>query len=209
MKTGSKRIPPKQLEKMMQDYLSYLPGWKQLQRNILGRESGPILQCIGLEALSGGSYRVVGYIHVLTAPSVVGNMELMQDLQSSGYVRPIDHQRRLEKTVEALRQELVPKITEPLDPIKVLELYEQKVIPRHYEAYSLATLNAYLGNKERAFYWSSRYTKLANEMPMPWQESTKEKRAFLDLLEKWIIEGTERQYLEEILQMERKKWGAT
>jgi hypothetical protein len=207
MKARFKQITLKELEPMVRDYLAHLPGWQQVQRNTLARTEGPILQCIGFEALSFGPYRPVGYIQVLIVPSAVGGMELPQYLKEIISIRRMEHERRLEKVIEAMRHEFKPDITQPLDSRAVLELYEREATPKSYEAYSLASLNAYFGNKERALYWSARFNELVEELYMPWQEWDKERRAFLDTLEMWIREGTEKQSLEEILQKEKEKWG--
>lgn len=208
MRSRPRKITLKELEPVIRYYQARLPGWDMILRDSLARTTGPILQCIGFDRLSSEDYRPVSFIRVLTAPEVVGAMELAQHLNARvGYVRLAEHERLRERVVDAMQREFVPKITRALDPIEVLKLYERKAIPKSPEAYSLAALNAYLGKKKRALYWCSRFNKLVDKLGHPWQEWDKERRAFLDRLERWIHEGTEKRHLEEILRKEKEKWG--
>jgi hypothetical protein len=206
MSTKFRRITLKELEPVVQYYQSQLPGWTLIRRATLVRMNGPVLQGITFDRLSYGAYRPVGYIRILTAPEVRGGMELPQFLDAKMSIRLGEHERVREKIVDAMRHEFAPNITRPLDPFEVLKLCERKAIPTSPEAYSLATLNAYLGKKERALYWCSRFNKLVDALKRPWGDEDKERRAYLDLLEKWISEGTEKQHLEEVMQREREKW---
>jgi hypothetical protein len=101
----------------------------------------------------------------------------------------------------------VPSIDQPLDAADVLTLYEQRAVPTSAEAYSLAPLNAYLGNDRRASYWCSRFTELVNSTGNPWQSFDYKRRDFLDQLENWLQAGDAKRQLERVRQEQRLKWG--
>jgi hypothetical protein len=192
----------------MEFYHSAFPNWKIVRNDTLVREDGPVLQGITFDRLSGGDYRPIGHIRVMVAPEDVWGYELTQDLNIK--VRHIErraHEMLKNKVVEAIHAEFVPRVDQPLHAQEVLNLYEQRAVPTSPEAYSLAPLNAYLGNDSRALYWCSRFSELVDAVSNPWQDSDYKRRAFLDQLEKWLQAGNAKQQLERVLQEERRKWG--
>ena len=207
-------INRKDLKRITEDYHSrYFPDWKVIDFDMLARESGPILQAIVLDRSSDDIYRPTGCLQVLTAPrGGRGGMELPQRLKrpngSSGrYVRLQSHEKKRDETVEALRQQIVPSIERPLVVSEVLELYEREAIPTAPEAFSLATLRAYLGYNQEARKWCAKFKELQEQRREHWSEITHQQLDLITSLEQWLDEGTARQHLEEVLQEERRKLG--
>jgi len=194
------------MRRIIEDYHNYFPDWKVIDFDALARESGPILQGIALDRLSGDIYRPMGFIQVLTAPrSERGGMELSQILRYD--VRLQSHEKKRDEIVAELRRQIVPSIERPLVVSEVLELYEREAIPTAQEAYSLATLRAYLGYKKEARKWCAKFENLEERRREHWSKVIYEQFDFIASLEQWLDEGTARQHLEEVLQEERRKLG--
>ena len=197
-----RKLKPSELEPLVKDYHEFFPKWDVFQRDTLIRLNGPVLQGVFLERQSRRAYQPMGFIRILAAPGGGGTPQRVLDsVDSRG------HKRELPKMVEAIRREFVPSVDAPLVPEEVLELCEREAIPKSPEAYSLATLNAYLGHEERALYWCHRFPELIDEERLGMQEWDLERRDFLIKLEGWIQGGEVREQLEQVLQTERKKWG--
>ncbi len=61
-----KRLTISELRVIVEDYRRAFPGWQVLERALIARENGPLLQYIGFERLWGGIYRIqcgVYYLH--------------------------------------------------------------------------------------------------------------------------------------------------
>jgi len=198
----------KELRPIVLDYLVAFPGWQFLLPDMFARENGPILQYIGFERVSGGAYRPECGNYALCVPNRGGGLGLQFLYSRSVHcINPRTHERLRDRAVDAMRKEFVPKVDAPLVPEEMLEICEQKAIPKPAQAHSLAALNAYLGHEERALYWCSRFTELVEGMGLGWAEWDIQRRAFLNLLVEWIEEGEAKERLERILQEERKNWG--
>lgn len=203
-------IELKEMERIVKDYHTYFPKWKILDGDILVRESGPILQGIVLyRPVDADTYTPTGFIRVLTAPKMAVVMEWPQRLEwpkgSECAVSPQEHEGVRAEIVEALRQQLTPAIDRPLVAVEVLKLYERKAMPTALEAYSLATLRAYLGYEQEARQWCARFKELAGKKGQRYEYE--EELYFLKSLQQRLDEGTARKHLEEVLQAERCKLG--
>jgi hypothetical protein len=196
----------KELRPVVEDYHRAFPSWQLLEAELLGRESGPLLQVIGFERLSGGSYRVICGIYYLCIPDRDGRFGV-QFLSIKRSIHPREHTSLRDKVVEAIHQEIIPSVDVPLAPEQVLAMHEANEPIRSPDAHHLAALNAYLGHNERALYWCSRFTELVNSHGLGWQDFDYKRRAFLDQLEQWLKAGEAKQRLERVLQEERRKWG--
>lgn len=197
-----------ELRAIVDFYHEYFPAWKIIEKDTLVREDAPIAQAITFERLSGGEYRPTGHIRVLVAPEDTWVFELSQRLNIK--FRQINRRQDREyrpQVLEAIRSEFVPSVDKPLVAEEVLQLYEEKSYPSASEAYSLASLNAYLGHNDRAMYWCFRFNELVDNTRLPWHHFDFKRRAFLDQLEKWLRVGDAKQQLERVLQEERRKWG--
>lgn len=203
------RLTLHELDAIMRFYHGRFPDWKVIQRDLLVREDGPVVQGIAFERLSDGEYRPTGHIHVLIAPSSHWPLELSQWLNVR--VRQIERRRDTpevrESVIRAIHGEFVPQVGSPLCAEQVLSLYEARATPTSPEAYSLASLNAYFGHDERALHWCSRFTDLVNKSGISWQGCDLARRSLLDKLETWIQVGTARQELDRVLVDARRKWG--
>lgn len=202
------RLTTKELRPIVDFYHARFPTWRIVRDDTLVRDDGPVLQGITFDRLSYGVYRPTGHIRVLVAPQDSWVFELCQKLNVKvrQVTRRQDNPEFRDRVVEAIRAEFRPNVDAPLVAEEVLRLYEREAVPTSVQAYSLATLNAYLGQDVRALYWCSRFTELANEGGRTWQEFDYKQRASLDSLEQWINEGVAKQQLERVLQDERHKW---
>ena len=205
-------IKAKQIRILLQDYLKAFPEWQALTDYSLARATGPIMQGITLYRSHGSDkYIPTGYIRVLTAPTVVGTMELPQRLllpnRAERWITLKSHPRVIDEVIEALRRQIVPSLQQPLVPSQVLQLYMHEALPTVSEAYSLATLNAYFGFDTQAREFCVRYRELADRLRPYWGTSVYEELGFLSTLEIWLNTGTAREHLAEVLQAERVKCG--
>lgn len=208
MSTARRRISVSQIKQIAHDYQGSLAGWQQIRPGILGRATDAVAQCVGFECLSTGTYRPVGFLRVLVAPDTPGVMELPQHLNVKlRQISEAQHERLRGQVLEAMRREFIPSIDGPLGSGAVLDFYEQKAVPTSPQAYSLSALNAFLGRFEKARFWSQRFTELVLSLERPWEESDKERRAFLDELEQWIQAGSVSQRLAEVVKEQKRKLG--
>jgi hypothetical protein len=202
-----KPLTVKELEPFVQDYHHEFQGWQILERTLIVRECGPVMQGIGFQCLSTGRYRPICSIYYLCVPNRdagFGVQFLKHPVQD---IDPRAHERLRDKVVEAIHREIIPSVDAPLDPEQVLELHESRQPIRSPDAYDLAALNAYLGHNERALYWCKRFPELVNEHGLGWQEFDHKRQAFLTDLKQWIEAGQAKEQLGRIVQEERRHWG--
>jgi len=197
----------KELQPIVADYHRAFPDWHLLEGEVLGRESGPLLQVIGFERLSGGDYRPSCAVFYLCVPDRDGGFGPQWLNIKVRVIHPRAHASLRDKAVEAIHKEIVPNVDAPLDPEQVLAMHETSNPVRSPDAHHLAALNAYLGHDERALYWCARFTELVNSHGLGWQDFDYKRRAFLDQLEQWLNAGEARRQLERVVQEERRKWG--
>jgi hypothetical protein len=202
-----KRMTAKELRPIVEDYHRAFPDWRVLEGELFARESGPVMQVIGFERLSTGSYRPVCGVYYLCIPDRDGRFGHQFLNVKVRQVHPRAHESTRDKVVEAIHSEIVPSVDAPLDAEQVLQMHEAYEFIRSPDAHHLAALNAYLGHDERALYWCSQFSSLVEQLGLGWQDFDLKRRAFLDQLEKWLQAGDAKQQLERVLQDERHKWG--
>jgi hypothetical protein len=196
----------KELEPIVADYHRALPNWHVLEKELIARESGPILQYIGFERLSTGAYRVqYGIYYLCVADRDGGFVPNYLSVKQSIHARA--HNSMRDKVVEAIHKEIVPSVDALLDPEQVLSLHEAHEPIRSPDAHHLAALNACLGHDDRALYWCCRFPELVEETGLGWHEWDYKRQAFLESLKQWIEAGEAKEQLEPIVQDERRKWG--
>jgi hypothetical protein len=224
-------IKKKDIVRIVRDYQPAFPGWEIPKRGTeIVRVESPVLQGIVFDRSPRDIYRPTGYIRVLTAPKSSGVMDLVQDLKRANgapqrEVTLLGHKRERDEIVSELYRQMRPKLDEPLDPLEVLEMYEREAVPKVPEAYSIATLCAYLGYEAKARDWIRRFRELEHEWEQYWLSDPKRKRystakwfqdseqideerkKFIDDLEEWLDKGEARERLETVIQEERKKLG--
>jgi hypothetical protein len=199
----------RELEPFVQDYHRAFPRWHVLERTLIARACGPVMQGIGFQCLSTGRYRPICSVYYLCVPNReagFGVQFLKHPLQE---IDPRAHARLRDRVVEGIHREIVPSVDAPLEPERVLALHEAQEVLRSPDAHHLAVLNAYLGHNERAMYWCDRFRVLVNQHGVGWQDFDHKRQAFLDDLKKWIQTGEARQQLDRVVQEERQHWGLT
>lgn len=202
-----RRITVEELRPIVKDYHRAFFDWRFLEGELLARENGPVMQVIGFERLSTGSYRPVCGLHYLCIPNRDGQFGHQFLNVKVRQVHPRAHESIRDNVIEAIHREIVPSVDAPLDPEQVLQMHESYEFIRSPDAYSLAALNAYLGHNERALYWCYRFSELVNESPNPWQDFDIKRQAFLEQVKTWIESGTAKRELERVMQEERHRWG--
>lgn len=224
-------IKKRDILRIVRDYQPAFPGWEIPKRGTaIARVSGPVMQGILFDRSARDIYRPRGFIKLLTAPESPGVMDLVQDLKRANGApqREIalpNHERERDEIVSELYRQMRPKLDELLDPLEVLEMYERDAVPKVPEAYSIATLCAYLGYETKARDWIRRFRELDHEwqryalslskgkrrVMAKWEldlrQVEEERRKFIDSLEGWLDKGEARERLEAVIQEERKKLG--
>jgi len=155
----------------------------------------------------------MNYLHVLVAPEPGrrGRPDFFVQMSRTLSLRGHRDAALREQMLETMKREFTPSITEPLNANALLDLCEQNAVPKGPQAYALAAFNAYMGRDDRARYWCSRFDELVNDfvrdLGIEWEEVDRERRAFLDSLEKWLEAGEARYHLDRVLEESRHKWG--
>lgn len=210
MKNLKKRLAAltrQELIPIIQDYHRAFPNWRVLEGTLIAREAGPVMQGIGFQCLSGGSYRPICSVYYLCMPNRDGGFGVqfldhpVQDIKLRA------HELKRAKVVEAIHREIVPSVDAPLDPEQILAMHEAQEPVRSPDAHHLAALNAYLGHEQRALYWCKRFPELVDEHGLGWQEFDHKRQAFLQDLKRWIQAGEAKEQLNRIVQAERHQWG--
>ena len=211
-------IKKKDLTRIVKDYQEYFPDWKTLRNMVIFRESGPVLQGILFDKATINVYKPTAFIRNLSAPYPADGiiMELVQRLRHRNGApdRSIglqSHPTVIREVVQELKRQVVPPLDQPLNPIKVLTLYEKMAQPTTKQAYSLASLHAFLGFNKDAQRWINEYKRLLSERKMYGYVTENEKvdEHFINMLNTWIQEGIARTRLEIIVEEEKKKLGIT
>ena len=205
------KITDEQLRSIVDEYQKCLPGWQHVATERLLRATGPFVQAIAFQRLSGGDYRPMNCVSVLVAPAPTLRRRpdfLVQ--MPHGRPRTVSlqsHGKSWQQMLETMRREFIPVITESLDDKAVFELCEKDAIPKSNQAYALAAANAYYGRVDRALYWASMFPELVNASGIPWESFQYEQKAFLDTLQGWLLRNDARRHLETVLAQEKTKWG--
>ena len=206
-----KRLTKSEIMQIARDYQEYLTGWSVLKDGALARSDGPVVQSVWFDASSSGSYRTTGYVDVLVTPRREGSRNGRGLLR--GYLRPpwttahrTEHTQRKVEIFEAMRNDLVPRIDEPLNAKELREIRNGMTIATPDEACALAAFSAYYGDAEEALAWSSRFDAAVDATGFPWQDWHRECRQLLDQVAEWLAAGEARARLEPMLQTNKDKW---
>lgn len=204
-------IKTKDLKKIVSDYQQFFPGWKILRNQALVRETGPIIQGILFDRSSGDVYRPTGFIRVLTAPEGELVLELPQRLaypngapSRSIYLK--NHEKERADVAKELVRQIRPCLNEPLNLEEVFRIYEQEATTES-EAYSLATLYAYIGNISKAREWTSKFWQLLPTEESDWKSYMRERARFLHSLEDALDNQNSKEFLENVIRKERQALG--
>jgi hypothetical protein len=169
-----KPLSRRELIQVFKDYRDSFADWSVEHDTVLVRSQGLIKQCIAFEALRDGAYRPSCSVRVLTKPSAQLLFRFLDVRHRE--VLPRDHSSKWPRIVKAMEEQFVPRIRHPLDVVEVIRLAEEEVMAGsagniQYCA-GLATLNAYIGNSERALLWCSRIEaqlKTLGREPADWE----------------------------------------
>lgn len=202
-----KPLTLKELAPIVQDYHRAFPAWHILERTLIARESGPVMQGIGFQCLSTGSYRPISSIYYLCVPNRDGGYGVQFLKHPVQDIDPRNHDRKRDEVIEAIHREVVPSVDTPLVPEQILAMHEAASPMRSPDACHVAFLNACLGHDERALHWCERFPELVNQHGLGWQDFDHKRQDFLETLKQWIQAGEARHQLEHVVQEERRRWG--
>ena len=207
MSRARRPMTVEELAPIVQDYNRAFPEWRVLERELFARENGPLLQYVGFERLSTGSYRPTCGVYYLCVPGRDGSLGPQWLNIPLRQIDPRAHDRLRDRVVEAIHREVVPSVDAPLDAEHVVAMHEAYEVIRSSDAHHLAALNACLGREERALFWCARFPELVEQLGFGWQTFDLKRRTFLNSLRHWIEAGRAKQELARIVQEERRKWG--
>lgn len=199
-------LTQKELAPIVQDYHRAFPTWHILERTLIARESGPVMQGIGFQCLSTGSYRPICSIYYLCVPSRDGGFGVQFLKHPVQDIDPRIHDLKRDKVIEAIHREVVPSVDAPLVAEQILATHEASSPIRSPDACHLAFLSAHLGHEERALYWCERFPELVNQHGLGWQDFDHKRQALLDNLKQWIQAGEAGRQLDRVVQEERRRW---
>jgi len=205
-----RKISESQLAQIVDDYQQLMAGWLRVAAHTLARVDGPVFHGIGFERLSAEDYRPMNYVNVLVAPGVdwigEGGFCFQFPRGRPIIVRLQEHAQSYRKMFETMQREFVPPMDGPFHAREMLDLCEKNAVPKSFQAYALAALNAYFRKDDRARYWCARFSKIIDDSGFPWDEWDLRRKEFLDSLERWLNEGIAKAKLDEILVAQRTKW---
>ena len=187
-------LTKKQLSEIVECYATVFPDWQLLDGNRLERTFGPVVQHIGFEALRGGAYRPMGAIWALPLPTVA----MLHQFLDIKYVQilPRQHVRVWRDVVGAMEKQFCPSIRKPLELLEIKGLCEQQARTTTNDLCMLAILNAYIGEREKAFICCENMQSITTPMLAHLPEWEERHRNFCRELQKAIETGNERQFID-------------
>jgi len=203
-----KRLSLRELAPIIADYQRVFPHWQKVGKDTLCRVEDPIAQCLWLDRLRTGEYRPTFSLQILTAPSATGSAELCQLLPSRvRSLTPAAHKRLFEEVIAAIKHDIFPPVDKALDPYEIFTQYEKIAVPKGYEAYTLATLAAYLGQHEKCVFWKQRFEALLAQLGGPRYEHDQRAQSFLEQLVAWLSSGCTKDQLDAVVKQEKIRRG--
>lgn len=170
-----KLLTKTQLVQYFNVYRDKFPDWEVRHDVVLVRSVGPIEQHIAFQALRAGSYRPSCSVVVKGPPDGAQLLFRLLDIKHE-QVFPREHDSKWSQVLKAMEEQFLPPIRKPLDVADVLQLAEGEAVRDKIEninhSCGLATLNAYVGNVDRAVWWCDRLeSQLANlgRDPADWE----------------------------------------
>ncbi|MCY2987167.1 MAG: hypothetical protein NTY19_04765 [Planctomycetota bacterium] len=189
-----KRLTKKQLADIVDVYHTKFSQWTVIGGERLVRLNGPVLQQIGFEILRSGAYRPSSGVRFLVAPGAAMLHQFLDIRHREILLR--EHGAAWERVIDAMEQQFVPSVRNPLRVEEVRDLCEHAAGQNTNACYGLAALNAYLGDTSRALVWCDRLNAsvaASDPEPAAWQLEHLE---FGRKLRDAIQEGKERSFLE-------------
>lgn len=200
MRHPIKRLTRAQLIEYFNVYRDAFPDWDVEHRVVLTRSLGPVKQFIALESLRSGAYRPSNSIDIV-GPADGSQILFMYLDVKHREVFPREHETKAPLVIKAMEEQFVPRVREPLDLRCVLQFAEEwhagGEVGNANGFSGLATLNAYIGNRDRALWWCDRFDVLLASIgrePADWEER---KAAYVERLREAIEVGHEQVFLQE------------
>lgn len=197
-----KKITKAQLAKIAKCYSDVFPDWEFLDGSRLVRICFPIIQQIGFEATSSGSYRPATQIRALPLPTIRMLPQFLDAKHCQIHLR--EHLSKWESVVTAMEQQFLPSIRKPMDLREIEKLCEQAAHEKTKDYSMLAILNAWLGEREKAILYCQRVQTVPPLRPDPRPEWELEQQDFCRKLHQAIEAGSGRQFLENATSQENR-----
>jgi hypothetical protein len=154
-----KPLSKTQLVEYFNTYRDRFPDWAVEHEVTLTRMAWPIKQVVAFQALRSGAYRPSSVVAILPALGHCHVLSKWLDIKHRE-ILPREHASKWAMVLEAMEQQFLPLIRKPLDVAEVVQLAEEEVVREKIEninySCGLATLNACLGNQDRALWWCDR-----------------------------------------------------
>jgi hypothetical protein len=201
------KLTTKEIAEIVADYRTAFPEWQTARGDTLVRVNGAVGQAIWFDRLRTGAYRPTCRIHVLAAPDEGGGTVVLPQflgIKNKEILAAI-HARVLPAVILALKSEIAPSISKPLDPAHVAELLGARAGGRPANAYALACLYAALDRGVEATRWITEYYKAVRALELPEQPIDRSRAAFLDEVASWIAKSDSGVHMSNVLEQEKSK----
>lgn len=192
-------LTSKQMDMIVSDYQSAMPGWSRFNREVIYRDAFPVRQTIWFEPLRSGNYRPMHGVETRPLrearppPRMLPQMLTVRQRQLS--LR--QHETRQGEILQAMKDQFRPAIDEPLEIPEVLALCEAESRGVFNDLAMLAILYAWLGRRGEARSCCLRLLGPAPPVIAPVPERDEAIRAFASALIKAIEAGNEKRFLQE------------
>ena len=202
----------KQLRPIIERFRNALGDeWHVVEREVLARRDGPVLQQIEFGRKSSGVAITSSGAHLLVRNTGLGSEFLLRDIGDSGdRMTPHNHEYAYPRFLKQLYERAEPPISEPLDWEQCLASWEEWVRAkmkekggivtwRGHDCVGLSALHAYRGDDEQAMEWREHFMGHLRYRGAMVKDFQREQTKFMDQLARWMYEGTARVHLRDIL----------
>jgi hypothetical protein len=184
-----KKLSYKEIAPIVADYRGALgPDWQVVGRDLLVRFGRFIVQGIWFDRLRDGTCRPGCSVYVLVAPSADGGTSTLAQFLNVK-VREFTlqaHSRIMPVVLNALKSEIEPSISRPLDDQEVAKLLISQSKGHVASAYALVCLLAALGRSKEAVQWIAEYHRAFAALNLSPDALDTEREAFLRKVEEWL-----------------------
>jgi hypothetical protein len=189
-------LTKKQLAEIVECYATVFPDWEIVSGQVFSRTSGPICQLVGIEALRSGAYRPWAGVRAVPVPDV-RMLHQFLDIKHR-QILPRQHPVMWKNVVAAMEQQFRPSIRKQLDLAEIKGLCEQEARPTTNDLCMLATLSAYLGEKQQALSCCEQMENVEPPVLAPRLDWERRHLEFGRQLRQAIEAGNVRQFLDAV-----------
>lgn len=157
-----KKLTPKEVGLIADEFLAALPGWKKVRHDELVRADRYVGQILWLDRLSGGDFRPTYKVEVLVAPrggesTPIKGQWLSLRLRTASR---LEQERKIPLMIAAMLSEIVPAVDQPLDANAIADIAINENPTDPPTIYALACLLAALERRSEFLQWRLRYSEM-------------------------------------------------